>query len=139
MNAPLSRPSGALRVQAQALRAQADVLETLADAIEATPAPAARAEMLDLEGLRAEFKLGRGAVLAAVRRGELDGVVRGSRGRILVPRSSVASWLESRPVVVAERSSPGEVVPLARKLDDWDALADAELSSLPKASKGSRR
>jgi hypothetical protein len=88
----------ALLAQAAALRAQADVLEALAS----TLPDAAGDELLGVKECAA-LGVGRDALRAAAERGELN-VSRGVRGKLLVRRSALVAWLESKPVKGAERA-----------------------------------
>ncbi len=54
-------------------------------------------ELLTVEQVEGEFKVGREGLKAAAGRGELT-LVRGGKRRILVRRADVAAWVESRPV-----------------------------------------
>lgn len=91
--------AAALMAQAAALRAQADVLEALA----ATLTDTAGDELLGVAECTKRFGVGRDAIKAAAARGELS-VSRGPRQRLLVRRSALVAWLESKPMRGAERA-----------------------------------
>jgi hypothetical protein len=84
--------AAALVAQAAALRAQADVLEALAATL-----PDAADELLGVAECAKRFNVGRDALKGASVRGELA-VTRGVRGKLLVRRSALEAWLESKPV-----------------------------------------
>jgi len=90
--------AAALVAQAAALRAQADVLEALA----ATLPGAGGDELLGVAECSERFGVGRDALKGASERGELA-VTRGVRGKLLVRRSALEAWLESKPVRSAVR------------------------------------
>jgi hypothetical protein len=95
MAAPIS---AALRAQAAALRLQAEALDTLASVAEASEPDA----LLGVEECSA-LGVGRDALRGAARRGELD-VSTGPRGKLLVRRSAIEAWLQSRKYTPSARS-----------------------------------
>lgn len=106
---------------AAALEAQALALRALASRAQESTAPAD--DLLGLPELKRRYGLGRGTVLAAVDRGELE-ASRGARGAILVRHDVVESWLHSRPVKPRQRDGA------ANDLTDWDARVRADLDRL---------
>lgn len=91
-------PAAALRAQATALRAQADALEALAVALP----DAAADDLIGVAECAGEYGVGRDALKRAAERGELA-VSRGPRQRLLVRRSAIVAWLESKPMRTTER------------------------------------
>lgn len=114
-----------LLTQAQALRTQADVLEAQAHAL---PDGDAGDPLLDVEAVMEEFGVGRDSLKAAAERGELT-LNRGSRGKLLIARSAVRAWIESRNVRPRTRKAP------ASDLDAWEAEADRSLRSISGGAK----
>ncbi|MES1185093.1 MAG: helix-turn-helix domain-containing protein [Myxococcales bacterium] len=83
----------ALVAQAKALRAQADALEALAATLPTVEAD----DLIGVAECAAKYNVGRDALRRASERGELA-VSRGPRQRLLVRRSAVVAWLESKPL-----------------------------------------
>jgi hypothetical protein len=79
--------------------------------------------LLDVDQVQAEFGAGRDALKAAAARGELE-LLRGARGKLMISRSAVRRWIESRP------AKPRKAAP-ASNLDDWDREAERALRAVP--------
>jgi hypothetical protein len=109
-----------LLAQIAATRSQLDALEALVQS-----APDEADELLDTRQARDEFGIGHDGLLAAHGRGELE-LVRGARRKLLVRRSALMAWIQSRQVEARPRRKQNP----ASTLDDWDADAGAELRLL---------
>jgi hypothetical protein len=109
-----------LLLQAQALRTQADTLEAHANAL---PDGEAADPLLDTKQALAEFGIGHDGIKSAIERGELS-ASRGARGKILIARSELRRYLQSKPV------HPRKATPAAETLDDWDKQAQGALRSI---------
>ena len=96
--------------QAVALRAQADVLEALAATLQDTSTD----DLLGVGECSDRYGVGREALRGAAKRGELA-VTRGVRGKLLVRRSGLESWLTSRPLQVSAKADDDEWSPDARR------------------------
>lgn len=92
----------------KALLAEADAYEALAAAKRAQAAALTIRQvddpLLDVEQVMAEFGVGRDSLRAAEGRGELT-LHRGARGKLLIARSAVRRWIESRPVAPRPRKA----------------------------------
>lgn len=111
----------ALALLAAAQRQNAEALEALAAVLPddgETDDP-----LLGTKQIFAETGLGHDGVKAAAERGELA-VSRGPRGKLLVARSELRRYLQSKPV------QPRKVEPAAQSLDDWEAQAQGALRSI---------
>lgn len=75
--------------------------------------------LLDTKQIKLESGLGHDGVKAAIARGELS-ASRGPRGKILVLRSELRRYLQSRPVL------PRKAAPVI-DMSDWDAQAQRAL------------
>jgi hypothetical protein len=106
----------------QALLAEAEGHESLARAARlraaaATADPTADDEHLDVKQTHAEYGVARDGLKNAADRGELA-ITLGARGKLLVRRSELVRWLDSRPYRSKRKVAPAE--------NDFDAI-DAEL------------
>lgn len=123
MNETTNNVKALLLTQAQALRTQADVLEAQAKAL---PDGAEQGDpLLDVDAVMHEFGVGRDSLKAAEERGELE-LLRGARGKLLIARSVVRSWLESRKGRPRKASSTP-----ATDLAAWEREAEQHLRALP--------
>ena len=118
-----SRPGAgaaiALRALADAQRALADAIDAVAESLATTTEPD---PWLGLDQLRAQYGITRESLGAATNRGELS-PKRGPKGRVMVRRSDVEAWIESRPWTPSSRQAAP-----ADDLDGWDARASEVLS-----------
>jgi hypothetical protein len=119
----------ALRAEAAALEAQATAKRAQADAIVVEP----RAdELLDAKQTLDRYGIGRDAIRGAAFRGELQ-VHRGARGKFLVRKDAIESWIEARPYTPTPRRAP------CADLAEWDRETSAAMRALPRARVGSAR
>lgn len=110
-----------LLTKAKTLRALADDFEAQANAL---PAAEETDPLLDVDQVMAEFGVGRDSLKAAAERGEIE-LLRGARGKLLIARSAVRTWIESRPVQPRPRKTAS-----AADLVAWEDEANAQLRAL---------
>ncbi|MFZ5891284.1 MAG: hypothetical protein ACOY0T_09560 [Myxococcota bacterium] len=94
------------------------LLEAELDAVEAG---ADADPFLSVEEARESHGVGREALKAAAERGEIE-LKRGARGKLLVRRSAILKWIDSRP----HKPRPRKADPVS-DLDAWERETDAEL------------
>ena len=112
MTEPKPSVKALLLSMTKAQREQLDLIEALAKSLpEGDEDP-----LLGVDEAQAEFGVGRGTIATAAAAGDLS-ASRGARGKILVRRSELARWIDSRPF----KPGPRRV----EEHDDSDALEDA--------------
>jgi hypothetical protein len=79
--------------------------------------------LLDTKQALAEFGIGHDGIKSAIERGELA-ASRGGRGKILIARSELRRYLQSKPVRPRKAEPPPETI------SDWDRQAQGALRSI---------
>lgn len=107
-----------LRSKAAALHALADDLEAQADSVEALSASVS-ADWLSMKELTSEYQFTRESLAQAATNGLA--VSKGAKGRIMVKRSDVETWLADRKWVPKKAKRVPKIVPGTESLADVHA------------------
>jgi hypothetical protein len=113
------------RTNLKAIEAALATAKATVTALEAALASTVEDEpgLLDLKAIKAKYNIGRDALLAAARRGELH-LKRVSR-RIMIEVDELEAWLRSKPHHTRPRLASPET-----SLDEWERDQERELRAL---------
>ena len=99
-----------------------DLREIVRDVVAEALKVKAQTDLLDMKQVFERYRIGREAVLAGAKRGELE-LSRGPRRKLLVRAAELERWLTGRKYSPVREPAP-------ESMEEWERQADAQLAEL---------